>query len=251
MSITIAISNHKGGVGKTTSTVNIGAGLAMEGKKVLLIDMDPQANLTQSYGITKSEVSIYEVLTGEAEPIPVTVFENLDVLPSTLDLSGAEMELSNEAGREYILREAIAPIASKYDYILIDCPPSLGLLTINALTAADEVYIPLQAHYLAIKGLTKIVEVIGKVQKRLNKNVQITGVFVTQFDKRKVLHRDVVETIYTYFQDKLFNSRIRDNIALAEAPSQGLDIFRYDPDCKGAEDYRSLCKEIIERHAQL
>ena len=149
------------------------------------------------------------------------------------------------------MREAIAPIASKYDYILIDCPPSLGLLTINALTAADEVYIPLQAHYLAIKGLTKIVEVIGKVQKRLNKNVQITGVFVTQFDKRKVLHRDVVETIYTYFQDKLFNSRIRDNIALAEAPSQGLDIFRYDPDCKGAEDYRSLCKEIIERHAQL
>lgn len=250
MSITIAISNHKGGVGKTTSTVNIGAGLAMAGKKVLLIDMDPQANLTQSYGITKSEVSIYEVLTGEAEPIPVIVFENLDVLPSTLDLSGAEMELSNEAGREYILREAIASISSKYDYVLIDCPPSLGLLTINALTAADEVYIPLQAHYLAIKGLTKIVEVIGKVQKRLNKNVQITGVFVTQFDKRKVLHRDVVETIYTYFQEKLFDTRIRDNIALAEAPSQGLDIFRYDPECKGAEDYRSLCQEIINRHSQ-
>lgn len=250
MSITIAISNHKGGVGKTTSTVNIGAGLAMAGKKVLLIDMDPQANMTQSYGITKSDVSIYEVLTGEAEPVPVTIFENLDALPSTLDLSGAEMELSNEAGREYILREAIAEISKKYDYILIDCPPSLGLLTINALTAADEVYIPLQAHYLAIKGLTKIVEVIGKVQKRLNKNVQITGVFVTQFDKRKVLHRDVVETIYTYFQEKLFNTRIRDNIALAEAPSQGLDIFRYDPECKGAEDYRALCEEILERHSQ-
>ncbi|MBR4215658.1 MAG: ParA family protein [Bacteroidales bacterium] len=250
MSITIAISNHKGGVGKTTSTVNIGAGLAMAGKKVLLIDMDPQANLTQSYGITKSDVSVYEVLTGEAKPMMVNIFENLDVLPSTLDLSGAEMELSNEAGREYILREAIAEVSQNYDYILIDCPPSLGLLTINALTAADEVYIPLQAHYLAIKGLTKIVEVIGKVQKRLNKNVQITGVFVTQFDKRKVLHRDVVETIYTYFQEKLFNTRIRDNIALAEAPSQGLDIFRYDPECKGAEDYRSLCQEIIERHSQ-
>jgi len=250
MSITIAISNHKGGVGKTTSTVNIGAGLAMAGKKVLLIDMDPQANLTQSYGITKSDVSVYEVLTGEAKPMMVNIFENLDVLPSTLDLSGAEMELSNEAGREYILREAIAEVSQNYDYILIDCPPSLGLLTINALTAADEVFIPLQAHYLAIKGLTKIVEVIGKVQKRLNKNVQITGVFVTQFDKRKVLHRDVVETIYTYFQEKLFNTRIRDNIALAEAPSQGLDIFRYDPECKGAEDYRSLCQEIIERHSQ-
>ena len=250
MSITIAISNHKGGVGKTTSTVNIGAGLAMAGKKVLLIDMDPQANLTQSYGITKSDVSVYEVLTGEAKPMMVNIFENLDVLPSTLDLSGAEMELSNEAGREYILREAIAEVSQNYDYILIDCPPSLGLLTINALTAADEVFIPLQAHYLAIKGLTKIVEVIGKVQKRLNKNVQITGVFVTQFDKRKVLHRDVVETIYTYFQEKLFNTRIRDNIALAEAPSQGLDIFRYDPECKGAEEYRSLCQAIIERHSQ-
>ena len=222
----------------------------MAGKKVLLIDMDPQANLTQSYGITKSDVSVYEVLTGEAKPMMVNIFENLDVLPSTLDLSGAEMELSNEAGREYILREAIAEVSQNYDYILIDCPPSLGLLTINALTAADEVYIPLQAHYLAIKGLTKIVEVIGKVQKRLNKNVQITGVFVTQFDKRKVLHRDVVETIYTYFQEKLFNTRIRDNIALAEAPSQGLDIFRYDPECKGVEDYRSLCQEIIERHSQ-
>ena len=162
MSITIAISNHKGGVGKTTSTVNIGAGLAMAGKKVLLIDMDPQANLTQSYGITKSDVSVYEVLTGEAKPMMVNIFENLDVLPSTLDLSGAEMELSNEAGREYILREAIAEVSQNYDYILIDCPPSLGLLTINALTAADEVFIPLQAHYLAIKGLTKIVEVIGK-----------------------------------------------------------------------------------------
>lgn len=251
MSITIAISNHKGGVGKTTSTVNIGAGLAMAGKKVLLIDMDPQANLTQSYGITKSDVSVYEVLTGDTKPEVVNIFGNLDVLPSTLDLSGAEMELSNEAGREYILREAIASVSENYDYVLIDCPPSLGLLTINALTAADEVYIPLQAHYLAIKGLTKIVEVIGKVQKRLNKNVQITGVFVTQFDKRKVLHRDVVETIYTYFQEKLFNTRIRDNIALAEAPSQGLDIFRYDPECKGAEDYRSLCQEILERHNQL
>ncbi|MCQ2973183.1 MAG: ParA family protein [Bacteroidales bacterium] len=249
MSITIAISNHKGGVGKTTSTVNIGAGLARAGKKVLLIDMDPQANMTQSYGVTTADVSIYEILTSQSKPVAVNIFENLDVLPSTLDLSGAEMELSNETGREYILRESIAEISKEYDYVLIDCPPSLGLLTINALTAADEVYIPLQAHYLAIKGLTKIVEVIGKVKKRLNKNVEITGVFVTQFDKRKVLHRDVVETIYTYFQDKLFDTRIRDNIALAEAPSQGLDIFRYDPECKGAEDYKLLCDEILQRHS--
>ncbi|MBQ5404267.1 MAG: ParA family protein, partial [Bacteroidales bacterium] len=175
-------------------------------------------------------------------------FENLEILPSTLDLSGAEMELINEAGREYILAEAINDVAKKYDYVFIDCPPSLGLLTINALTAANEVYIPLQAHYLAIKGLTKIIEVIGKVKKRLNKKIEITGVFVTQFDKRKVLHRDVVDTIYTYFQEKLFDTKIRENIALAEAPSQGMDIFHYDPQSKGAEDYKRLCKEIIERH---
>lgn len=246
----IAVSNHKGGVGKTTSTVNIGAGLALTGHKVLLIDMDPQANMTQSFGITKSDVSVYEVLKGESEVKTVQVFDNLEILPSTLDLSGAEMELINEAGREYILNEAIAGIKDNYDYILIDCPPSLGLLTINALTAATEVYIPLQAHYLAIKGLTKIIEVIGKVKKRLNKQIEITGVFVTQFDKRKVLHRDVVETIYTYFQGKLFDTRIRDNIALAEAPSQGMDIFHYDRASKGAEDYKELVKEIIERHMQ-
>lgn len=246
----IAISNHKGGVGKTTSTVNIGAGLALTGHKVLLIDMDPQSNMTQSYGISKSDVSVYEVLKGEAEASTVEVFPNLDILPSSLDLSGAEMELINEAGREYLLKDAIAGIKDKYDYILIDCPPSLGLLTINALTAATEVYIPLQAHYLAIKGLTKIIEVIGKVKKRLNKDVEITGVFVTQFDKRKVLHRDVVETIYTYFQEKLFDTRIRDNIALAEAPSQGMDIFHYDNTCKGAEDYKNLVQEIMDRHGE-
>jgi chromosome partitioning protein len=244
----IAVSNHKGGVGKTTSVVNIGAGLALIGYKVLLIDMDPQANMTQSFGINKAKVSVYDILKGEAEAETVEVFENLEIIPSTLDLSGAEMELINEAGREYILTEAISGISQKYDYVFIDCPPSLGLLTINALTAANEVYIPLQAHYLAIKGLTKIIEVIGKVKKRLNKKIEITGVFVTQYDKRKVLHRDVVDTIYTYFQEKLFDTKIRENIALAEAPSQGMDIFHYAPECRGAEDYKKLCKEIIERH---
>jgi len=251
MGITIAVSNHKGGVGKTTSVVNIGAGLAILKKKVLLIDLDPQANLSQSFGITKSDVTIYETLKGESELVPVPVLKNLDIVPSTLDLSGAEMELSSEAGREYILNEALNPFKGKYDYILIDCPPSLGLLTINALTTADEVFIPLQSHYLALKGLTKIVEVVGKVKKRLNKNIEITGVFVTQFDKRKVLHRDVLETIKTYFQEKLFDTKVRDNIALAEAPSQAVDIFRYNMECAGAEDYMNLCKEIIKRHTNL
>jgi chromosome partitioning protein len=244
----IACSNHKGGVGKTTSVVNIGAGLSRLKKTVLLVDMDPQANLTQSFGLKFPEFTIYEALKGEHELVPINIDTNLDVIASTLDLSGAEMELSSEAGREYIFTELLEPLINNYEYIIIDCPPSLGLLTINALTAANELFIPLQPHYLAIKGLTKIIEVKDKVKKRLNKSLEITGVFVTQFDKRKILHRDVLDTINTYFQDKVFNTRIRDNIALAEAPSAGTDIFRYNPTCFGAEDYMELCKEIIDRY---
>lgn len=243
----IACSNHKGGVGKTTSVVNIGAGLAKLKKKILLIDLDPQANLTQSYGINKPEFTIYEALKGEKGLEPITVDKYLDIVASTLDLSGAEMELSSEAGREYIFTELIDPIRDNYEYIFIDCPPSLGLLTINALTSADELFIPLQPHYLAIKGLTKIIEVKDKVRKRLNRKLEITGVFVTQYDRRKILHRDVLDTINTYFQDKVFDTKIRDNIALAEAPSMGQDIFRYNPKSYGAEDYMKLCKEILKR----
>jgi len=250
MGRTISFSNHKGGVGKTTSVVNIGAGLANLNKKVLLIDLDPQANLTLSFGITKPEVTIYEVLKGEAEIKPINIYNNLDLVASTLDLSGAEMELSSEAGREYILDEAITNFKNLYDFIIIDCPPSLGLLTTNALTTSDEVFIPIQSHYLAIKGLAKIVEVINKIKKRLNKKIEITGVFITQYDKRKILHRDVVETVKTYFQDKVYETKIRDNISLAEAPSQGLDIFRYSPNSTGAEDYENLCKEILKRYKE-
>ncbi len=246
----IACSNHKGGVGKTTSVVNIGAGLARLKKKVLLVDMDPQANLTQSYGVSNPEFTVYEGLKGEHDLVPINVDKNLDIIASSLDLSGAEMELSSEAGREYIFTELIEPLVEIYDYIFIDCPPSLGLLTINALTAADELFIPLQPHYLAIKGLTKIIEVKDKVKKRLNKKIEITGVFITQYDKRKILHRDVVDTINTYFQDKVFKTKIRDNIALAEAPSQGTDIFRYNPRSYGADDYMDLCKEIVKRHKE-
>ncbi len=247
MSITIAISNHKGGVGKTTTCVNLGAGLALLDKKILLIDLDPQANLTQSYGISKPDSSIYEALKGEQEAVVLNLNNNLDLIPSTLDLAGAEMELNSEAGREYILDEIISPIKDQYDYVLIDCPPSLGLLTINAFTAADEVIIPIQAHFLAIKGLTKIIEVINKVKKRLNKKLIITGVVVTLFDKRKILHRDVVETIVTYFQDKVYNTRIRQNVALAEAPTQGVDIFRYQIKSNGAEDYKNLSTEFLQK----
>ncbi|MFP4528861.1 MAG: ParA family protein [Candidatus Kapaibacterium sp.] len=243
----ICISNHKGGVGKTTSVINIGAALARLGRKALLIDFDPQANLSQSLGIITPETNIYEAIKGERPPHPIEADENLFVVPSTLDLSGAEVELSGEAGREYILGELLEPLRAEYDYILIDSPPSLGLLTINALTAADEVFIPLQSQYLALQGLTKLMEVIEKIRRRLNKNLTIGGVFVTQYDKRKILNRDVVATIREHFENIVFKTMIRDNIALAEAPTQGLDIFRYQPKSYGAEDYLSLAREILKR----
>lgn len=247
MSKTIAISNHKGGVGKTTSSANISAGLANLGKKVLVIDLDPQANLTQSFGLSEENNTIYSAIKGDNTLEPINVQESLDVVTSTSDLAGAELELSAEAGREFILAELIEPVKAKYDYIIIDCPPSLGLLTINALTAADEVYIPLQAHHLPLQGLTKMIEVIDKVKKRLNDKLEIGGVFVTQFDKRKILNRDVAETIQDYFEGKVFKTRVRDNITLAEAPHFGTDIFRYSPSCHGAEDYKRLCSEIITK----
>jgi len=246
MSKVISLSNHKGGVGKTTSTINIGAGLNKLKKKVLLIDLDPQANLSQSLGIMEPTKTIYGALKGEYELEPLEIMPGLDLIPSTLDLSGAEVELSGEAGREYILKELIDPMRASYDYILIDSPPSLGLLTINAFTASDEVYIPLQAQYLALQGLTKLIEVIDKIKRRLNKELNLGGVFITQYDRRKVLNRDVVETIKSHYKEKLFKTAIRDNIALAEAPTQGLDIFRYNPKSYGAEDYLSLCKEMLK-----
>ncbi len=243
----ISISNHKGGVGKTTSAVNIGAGLNMLGKNVLLVDMDPQENLSLSFGIRTAEKNIYGALKGEYALNPLEIKENLSLIPATLDLSGAEIELSAEAGREYIFSELIEPIKNRYDYIIIDCPPSLGLLTVNALSASDEVMLPIQAHYLAIKGLAKMNEVVSKIKRRLNRKLEIGGVFITLFDKRKVLHRDVVETVKSYFQEKVFDTRIRDNISLAEAPYTGKDIFEYNPKSYGAIDYMNLCKEIINR----
>jgi chromosome partitioning protein len=247
MSQVITISNHKGGVGKTTSAVNIGAGLRELGYKVLLVDLDPQANLSQSLGHPEPERNIYGAMRGQYQAEPIQVLPGLDLVPSTLDLSGAEVELSGEAGREYILSELLAPLRSSYDYIIIDSPPSLGLLTINAFTASTGLLIPLQPHYLAFQGLTKLLEVVEKIQRRLNKELQITGVFITQYDSRKVLIRDVVETIKAHFAESLLATRIRENIALAEAPAMGLDIFRYSPKSNGAEDYLNLSKEIAQR----
>jgi len=250
MGLVISLLNHKGGVGKTTSAINIGAGLVELNKRVLLIDLDPQANLTLSLGIPRQKATIYEALRGEAELAPYTVKEGLDVITSTLDLSGAEMELINEAGREYILRELLEVVEEDYDYIIIDCPPSLGLLTLNALTSSRYVYIPLQTEFLALQGLAKIKQIVDKVRFRLNKKLEIGGVIATMYDHRRILNRDVVETIKKYFGPKVFETYIRDNVALAEAPAQRKDIFAYQRKSPGATDYLALCKEIIARTAQ-
>jgi chromosome partitioning protein len=247
MAIVLSLLNHKGGVGKTTSAINIGAGLVELGQRVLLIDLDPQANLTLSLGVPRQAVTIYEAMRGESELTPLEVKPNLDIITSTLDLSGAEMELVNEAGREYILRELFEPIQEEYDFIIIDCPPSLGLLTLNALTSSDFVIIPLQTEFLALQGLAKIKQVIGKVKLRLNKKLGIAGVVATMYDHRKVLNRDVVETIHKYFGPQVFETYIRDNVSLAEAPAQRKDIFAYSRGSSGAEDYLKLSQEIISR----
>jgi len=243
----ITLSNHKGGVGKTTSSINIGAGLNQLGKKVLLIDLDPQANLSQSLGVVDAEVNIYGALRGFYKLTPIKILKGLDLIPSTLELSGAEIEMIGEPGREYILKQTIEPIKNKYDFIIIDSPPSLGLLTINSLTASDEVIIPLQAQFLALQGLVKLMEVIKKIKLRLNKDLELGGVFITQYDNRKILNKNVSETIVDHFKDQVFKTKIRDNVALAEAPSNGLDIFRYNSKSYGAQDYLSLSKEIVKK----
>lgn len=247
---TIAIINQKGGVGKTTSTVNIGTGLNRLGKRVLLIDLDPQAHLTYSLGIPAHtlERSIYDLLKGNttAEAVFIERSEGLKVIPSNLNLSGAEMEFINSPGREFLLRDVLNDLKG-FDYVLMDLPPSLGLLTVNALAYAREIYIPLQTEFLALQGLSKLLETVEVVKKRLNKELDITGIIATRFDKRKILNREVLQKIKGHFGSKVFKTVIRENIALAEAPGWGQDIFTYKSHSHGAEDYLNLCKEIIKR----
>ncbi len=249
----IALVNQKGGVGKTTSTKNIGAGLNTLGYAVLLIDLDPQANLTYSLGIPAHELAktIYDVLKEDIKASEVIVERHgLDLIPASLNLSGAEIELSGIAGRELLLKETLEDIIKDYDFILIDCPPSLNLLTLNALTVANEVYIPLQTEFLAMQGMTKLIDTVNVVKKRFNKGLDITGIIGTRYDSRRNLNREVIDKVKEHFGDRLFNTLIRDNIALAEAPGFGQDIFTYKKDSYGAEDYLNLCKEIIKRGAK-
>jgi len=247
MSKIIAIANHKGGVGKTTSVVNIGAGFVNMGKKVLLMDLDPQANLSQSLGITDPEITISDSLR-EASPFlqPINIYENLDLIPSNLNLSELEILLVPMVGREYKLKRLIELIKDNYDFILIDTPPSLGLLTVNALTASQEVLIPLQVQFLAMRGLKGLLDVIEMARQETNPSVKINRIILTQYDQRKILDRDIVETITGHFKGRVCKTKIRINVALAEAPAQGLDIFRYNPKSHGAEDYKALSKELLE-----
>jgi len=242
-----AISNHKGGVAKTSTTVNLAAGIAQMNRKVLVVDLDPQANLSQSLGVRDYTPSVYNALKGQCALPELSITNNLWLASSHLDLSGAELELSMEPGRENLLKGLFKKLANQYDYILIDCPSSLGLLTINAMNASNRILIPLQAQFLASQGLAKLIDIIGKVQERLNPSLELGGIIITMYKKNTVLSRDVIEFTNSRFSSLVFNTKIRDNIAIAEAPASGLDIFRYSKNSLGALDYSNLCIEFLNR----
>lgn len=244
---TISIMNHKGGTGKTTSSINIGAGLAKKGLKVLLLDIDSQANLTEGLGKGDPELSVYDSIR-ENKKLPIlNVSENLDLVPSSIDLLGAEMEIVSKIGREQILHKLLKPIRSEYDYIIIDCPPSVGLLTVNAMVASDTILLPLQGEYFAYKGVDRLLGIVNEVRDNLNDKLEIGGVFITQINPNRILTKTIVEKLTEDLQDKVFDTKIRINVALAEAQLQGQTIFDYAPESNGAKDYEMLVEEILNR----
>ncbi|SHF44288.1 ParA family protein [Desulforamulus putei] len=246
----ICIANQKGGVAKTTTAVNVGASLALMGQPVLLVDIDPQGNASSGLGIdkTKLERCIYDVLINDvpAEKVLIsTEIRNLDLLPSTIQLAGAEVEMVSLMAREQILKRALAPLKERYQYIIIDCPPSLGLLTLNALAAADSVLIPIQCEFYALEGVGQLMNTIQLVQKHLNPNLKIEGVLLTMFDARLNLSIQVVDEVKKVFGNKVYKNIIPRNVRLSEAPSHGIPVVIYDPKSRGSEAYRELAKEVM------
>ena len=248
----IAIANQKGGVGKTTTSINLSASLAAKGKKVLVIDTDPQGNTTSGFGIEKNELedTIYELILGECsirDCIISNVIKNVSVVPSNVNLAAAEIELIGVDKKEFILKNEVDYVKDDYDFIIIDCPPSLNMLTINSMTTADSVLVPIQCEYYALEGLSQLIHTINLVQERLNPNLQIEGIVFTMYDVRTNLSNQVVENVKENLDAKIYETMIPRNIRLAEAPSYGLPINMYDSKSAGAESYRKLAKEIINR----
>ena len=247
----IAVFNQKGGVGKTTTNVNLSASLGQMGKKVLVLDLDPQGNTTSGYGIEKNELenTIYEVMlegVSIKDSIIQTEYENIDIVAAASDLAGAEIEISEIEKREFILKDAINKVKDEYDYVFIDCPPSLGMLTINCLTAVDSVLIPIQCEYYALEGVSQLMQTIKLVKSRLNPNIDIQGVVLSMFDGRANLSIQVVEEVKKYFKGSVYTTLIPRNVRLAEAPSHGMPAVYYDSKCKGAIAYLELAEEFID-----
>lgn len=240
--------NQKGGVGKTTSAINIGAYMALAGEKVLLVDFDSQGNMSSGVGVTKEKPTIYELMAGSAsakQTVRNTAIENLDAISASIDLSGAAIELVDQKEREFFLKKALAPLLPNYDYVLIDCPPSLGILTLNGLAAADSVLIPMQCEYFALEGISLLLQTVKKVQKSINPHLTIAGIFFTMYDSRTRLANDVVMQIKSYFKDSVYSTIIPRNVRLSEAPSHGKPICLYDSDCAGARSYKKLAEEVL------
>ncbi len=250
MGTSVVFANQKGGVGKTTTAVNLGAYVAAAGRRVLLIDFDPQGNLSSSVGAATDGTGIYEVISGSVparDAVLSTSVENLKIIPSSINLSGANVELVQEADREQYLKRALADVRDDFDYIYIDCPPSLGILTLNGLVAADRVLIPLQCEYFAMEGLTQLLESIRKVQSGLNPQLGILGILFTMYDSRTRLAQDVVQEVIGYFGKRVFRTIVPRNVRLSEAPSHGVPVSQYDPECVGAQSYRKLSEEVLSR----
>jgi chromosome partitioning protein len=254
MARTVVFVNQKGGVGKTTTVINLGAYLALQGERTLLVDFDPQANLTSGIGGSPGKKGIYEVVSGQAgirDVLVATKVEGLFLVPSSIDLSGATVELVDKEDRNGYLKRALAEVQADYDYILIDCPPSLGVLTLNGLVAADEVVIPLQCEYFALEGLSLILQTVSLVQKNMNTHLKIGGIVFTMYDSRTKLAQEVVQQVSEYFKDRVFRTIVPRNVRLSEAPSHGLPVCLYDPACIGAKSYEALATELRVRNGRI